>query len=155
MQDIADNFAMQNLTGVAGGSLGVIGEGSESTAALSRPSRRMTNRRRGRKSRAVPIQSVSYGMASEANGEASVPKLLVLTAWVPYDDFDGYIVTSVKNGFEGLSDKLPVDRGFDGIYLEYEPGEKVNVILLVCAFPFFPVPVSKTVFFILDLQRNA
>ena len=119
---------MQNLTGVAGGSLGVIGEGSESTAPLSRPSRRMTNRRRGCKSRAVPIQSVSYRLASEANGEASLPKLLVLTAWVPYDDFDGYIVTSVKNGFEGLSDKLPVDRGFDGIYLKYEPGEKVNVI---------------------------
>lgn len=80
------------------------------------------SRARSRRTRARPIQSVSYGanhLDGSSGGEgSSIPKLLVLTAHVDYRKED--ILTSVKAGFEGLGDKLPVSNGIDGVYLEFE-----------------------------------
>lgn len=109
IEEIADRFAIANMSRMGGG-------GNQDTSGLPR---RMTRRTGGGQ-----IQSVSFGGAdgiASGDGVPSTPKLLVVTAFVDNDDFDGSIVTSVKNGFEGLTCKLPKGNGIDGVYVEYEP----------------------------------
>jgi len=120
MQDIADSLTVANMPGTGGGGLGVIGEGTQDTSRLPVSGTRTSHQLR--RTRARPIQSVSYGAdnGSDGDGCSPNPKLLVLTAFAESDDFP-YLTTSVKNDFEGLSDKLPMDNGIDGVYIEYEP----------------------------------
>lgn len=68
------------------------------------------------------MQSVSYGNANGIDdGEVpSIPKLLMSTAFTDHKDGCRCIVTSVRDGFEGLDEKVPVGVDIDGVYLEYE-----------------------------------
>ena len=125
MQDIADSLTVANMPGTGGGGLGVIGEGTQDTSGLPVSGTRTSHQLM--RTRARPIQSVSYGAANGSDGDGCSPnpKLLVLTAFADSDDFP-YLITSVKNDFEGLSDKFPMDNGIDGVYIEYEPGENTQ-----------------------------
>lgn len=132
IQEVADRFALKNLHSNVGGGLGVIGEGKQSAEDLpglllgggGGGGSGLMRRRSGRRTRARarPIQSVSYGANLDGGGQGCeggcIPKLLVLTAHMDYRKED--IITSVKAGFEGLGDKLPVSNGIDGVYLEFE-----------------------------------
>lgn len=124
MQDIADRFASENISRAMGG-LSVIGEGNDDTSFLMglpmSGSRMTAGSFRMRKTRARPIQSVSYGGEGKHSPAGSIPpKLLVLTAYVDYEGKD-YLVTTVKDGYKALKHKLPVGSGIDGVYVEYEP----------------------------------
>lgn len=130
LEEIADRFAIGNM-----GRLGTIAEGGaqggaqRSTTRAARMSRSGQMRSfRGRSFRNLNNrQSVSYGAVDGPPGKdgPAVPKLLLLTAWVEYDDYDGYVIASVKDDFKGIAKVLLADNGIDGVYLEYEPGERI------------------------------
>ena len=126
MQDIADRFAVANLSFPSSGGLGTVQEGVSAAPPPGPGPGRMahtSSRSTLRPMRAHPIQSVSYGAVDSSFGPGGVPvpELLLLTAHIDYGV--EYVLTSVKDDFRGLADEVPVGDGIDGVYLEYQPGE--------------------------------
>ena len=117
MQEIADRFALQSINNLAGSMLGVISEGKLSMSAFHEPTVRWSELQL-RRTRAAPMQSVLYGTGAGGGNEVSIPKLLLLTA---HREKSPHIKTSVKEGFNGLIQKLWPGSGIDGFYLEFEP----------------------------------
>lgn len=120
MEDVADRFAVMNS---GFGSLGTIGEGRQTAFGVPGARTTLGGRRQRGTTMSRARRSVSYGtVVPRPAGEAApMPKLLVLTAHTDYNDGKEYLLTSVKDGFDGLSDKLPAEGGIDGVYIEYEP----------------------------------
>ena len=85
MQDIADRFAVANLSFPSSGGLGTVQEGVSAAPPPGPGPGRMahtSSRSTLRPMRAHPIQSVSYGAVDSSFGPGGVPvpKLLLLTA---------------------------------------------------------------------------
>ncbi|KAL7535979.1 hypothetical protein ACHAWF_005330 [Thalassiosira exigua] len=122
LQDVADRFAEQMIFGKAFDKLGVldeVGKLNGGTIDGRRTARKTTRHRSTRMTRARPVQTVSYAI-DHSKTDLYFPKILVLTAFKDHHDDKDYVLTSVKNGFEGLDKNLPAGGGIDGVYLEYE-----------------------------------